>query len=134
MSISLKKEPVIILCSTDGCFGYYQTPMHFEHVLKSCLEEVEDEKTWSAKIEQEISKVTGDDCSLSLIAWGFSSFSDLKKSMKSSSVTGFSKLLNLEMDIACAEQILTKAKEDYEKGVAEGWSNYKQNYMKYIKE
>lgn len=48
--IDLGKEPVIILCATDGCFGYFQTPMHFEYVLKTCLQESQNEKEWSDKI------------------------------------------------------------------------------------
>lgn len=130
--IKLTNEPVIILCATDGCFGYYHTPMHFEYILKSCLQKAKDEKQWEQLVKEEVLKVTGDDCSFSLIACGFSSFNDLKKSMKSCTVTGFQDLMELEQDITCAEQMLVEVREKYEKSVADGWSNYKQGYMKYI--
>ena len=130
--IKLTKEPIVILCATDGCFGYYQTPMHFEYVLKSCLQKAKNEKQWELLVKEEVLKVTGDDCSFSLMACGFSSFNDLKKAMKSCIVTGFQELMELEQDIACAEQMLVEARERYEKSVADGWSNYKQGYMKYI--
>ena len=130
--IELKKEPVIILCATDGCFGYYQTPMHFEYVLKSCLQRAKNEKEWEQMIIDEVSKVTGDDCSLSLIAKGYSSFDELKKSMKLSSVVGFPQLVEQEQTIAWAEQELAKEKEKYEHNIITGWNSYKQNYMKFI--
>jgi serine/threonine protein phosphatase PrpC len=130
--IKLTKEPIVILCATDGCFGYYQTPMHFEYVLKSCLQKAKNEKQWELLVKEEVLKVTGDDCSFSLMACGFSSFNDLKKAMKFCIVTGFQELMELEQDIACAEQMLVEARERYEKSVADGWSNYKQGYMKYI--
>lgn len=131
-SIELEKEPIIILCATDGCFGYYQTPMHFEYVLKSCLQEAKNEKEWEQKINDEVLKVTGDDCSLSLIARGYSSFDELKKSMRLSSVVGFPQLAEQEKTISWLEQELSKEKEKYEQDIIVRWNSYKQNYMKYI--
>lgn len=131
-SIPLPKEPVIILCATDGCFGYYPTPMHFEYVLKSCLQEAKDKEEWKMKIMNKILKVTGDDCSLSLIAMGFSSFAELKKSMKDSAVERFSKLIKQEETITYFEKELANEKEKYEQNVASGWEVYKKDYMKYI--
>lgn len=130
--IVLKKEPVIILCATDGCFGYYQSPMHFEYVLKYCLQKAKNEQEWEHMIKDEVLKVTGDDCSLSLIAKGFSSFIELKKSMKSSSVVGFPKIVEQEETMAWIEKELAIEKEKYEQNLAIGWNSYKQNYMKFI--
>lgn len=132
--IELKKEPVIILCATDGCFGYYQTPMHFEYVLKSCLQKAKDEKEWEQMVKDEVLKVTGDDCSLSLVAKGYSSFEDLKKSMKSSPIVGFPRLIEQEQTIEWAEQELAKEKEKYHQNIVVEWNSYKQNYMKYLNE
>ncbi len=130
--ITLAKEPVIILCATDGCFGYYPTPMHFEYLLKSCLQEAENKEEWETKIINRILKVTGDDSSLSMIAVGFSSFGDLKKSMKDSAVEGFPKLLKQEETISYFEKELAYERERYEQNVATGWGKYKTDYMKYI--
>lgn len=130
--ITLAKEPVIILCATDGCFGYYQTPMHFKYILKVCLQNAKNEKEWKELLQNEILEVTGDDCSLSLMAIGFSSFDELKNSMKSDATEGMSKLVQLERDIADAEQILVDTKHQYEKIVTSEWEQYKKGYMKYI--
>ena len=132
--IELTKEPIIILCATDGCFGYYPTPMHFEYVLKNCLLHAKSEEDWGKMIENEISRVTGDDCSLSLIAKGFSSFGELKKSMKQSPVIGFPQIVEQEQTIAWIEQELIKEKKQYEQKMSTGWENYKESYMKYLNE
>ncbi len=129
--IELDKEPVIILCASDGCFGYYQTPMHFEYVLKTCLKEAKDEREWEQMIKDEVLKVTGDDCSLSLIAYGFSSFESLKKSM-SSIPSEILKVMIQEQEVESAQRILEEEKEKYEGEIIVGWNNYKQKYMKYI--
>ena len=131
--IELKKEPVIILCATDGCFGYYQTPMHFEYVLKSCLQKAKDEKEWEQMVKDETLKVTGDDCSLSLFARGFSSFDDLKRCMKSTS-SEIIEMMKQEQEVAEAERILAEEKKKYAQNITSGWNSYKQNYMKYIKD
>lgn len=132
-SIELRKEPVIILCATDGCFGYYQSPMHFEYVLKSCLQKAKDEQEWELLIKDEVLKVTGDDCSLSLIARGFSSFDDLKRSMKSTS-SEIMEVMRQEREVAAAEQILADEKKKFEQKIASGWNSYKKNYMKHLKD
>ena len=129
--IELKKEPIIILCASDGCFGYYQTPMHFEYVLKSCLQKAKDEHEWEQLIQTEILKVTGDDSSLSLVAKGFSSFDELKKTMTSVSAE-ILKVMKQEQEVEDAEQILAEEKNKYEQEITSSWNIYKQNYMKFI--
>lgn len=133
MTFEIPKGPAIILCATDGCFGYYQSPMHFEYILKSCLQNAKNEKEWEQKVKDEVLKVTGDDCSLSLIARGFSSFDDLKKEMKSTS-SEISEVMKQEREVTTAEQILAEEKKKYEQKIASCWNIYKKNYMKYIKD
>lgn len=132
-TFEIPKGPSIILCATDGCFGYYQSPMHFEYILRSTSQKAKEEKEWEQLVKEEILKVTGDDCSLSLIAKGFSSFEELKKLMKSVP-TDVLELMKQEQEVAAAERILSEEKEKYEQQMASGWNNYKHNYMKYIKD
>ena len=132
-TFEISKSPAIILCATDGCFGYYQSPMHFEYILCSTLQEAKEEKEWEQLLREEILKVTGDDSSLSLIAKGFSSFEELKKLMKSVPADVV-KLMKQEKEVVTAEQILSEEKEKYKQQMASGWNNYKHNYMKYIKD
>lgn len=130
----LEMQPVAILCATDGCFGYYPTPMHFEDILKRSLKKAKDEMDWEVRIKQEIQKVTGDDTSLSLIGVGFDSFNKFKSVMATSSIKVIKKLKELEEIIANQKQNLSKMQKIYEQTIKSGWENYKQKYMTYINE
>ena len=127
----LKKEPVVIFCASDGCFGYYQTPMHFEYILKSSLQTAKNEQEWELLIRNEVLKVTGDDCSLSLVAKGFSSFEEMKRTIGLTSEE-IKEVIARERDVLVAEQILADAKKEYKQKIISNWSSYKKNYMKYI--
>lgn len=126
------KEPVAILSASDGCFGYYSTPMHFEDVLKSTLGKARDEKDWQEKIEKQIQKVTGDDTSLSLIGVGFNSFGTFKSLMRHKKYSAIKKIKELESEIANLRNKLDKATNERQKVIRDGWEGYKQKYMKYL--
>lgn len=132
--INLDKEPVAILSATDGCFGYFPTPMHFEHMLKSCLRKSKNEKDWQEKVSQCIQKVTGDDTSLSLIGVGFNSFEQFKNKMtsKSKSVSSIKRIKVLEDDILRLKKELEQTSSEYEKAISSGWESYKHDFMKFI--
>jgi len=57
---------LLAIVATDGCFGYYSTPMHFEYYLLKCIMDSNNELEFKDKLEQEFLKVSGDDFSLSL--------------------------------------------------------------------
>ena len=130
--IILANEPVTILCATDGCFGYYPSPMHFEYVLKQCLQKAKNEDDWKNRLLQNIKMVAGDDTSLSLIGFGFESFSKFKNMMTSRPVKGIGKLRDLESQISSLKQRLVKIQEEYNQTMATAWSQYSQEYMKHI--
>ena len=132
LSQVLSKEPVAIICATDGCFGYFPTPMHFEHMLKSSLRKSKDEKDWQEKINYCIQKVTGDDTSLSLIGVGFNSFEQFKNMMTSQTVSSIGKIKDLENNIIRLKTRLEQTSNEYDKAIKSGWESYKQNYMKYL--
>lgn len=132
--IVLSKEPMVILSASDGCFGYFPTPMHFEDMLKRCLRQAKDEEDWEKRIIKHIQEVTGDDTSLSLIGVGFDSFDKLKKIMSSSLIPVVKKLKSMEKGIDAKKQKLTEMQDKYEQTIKSGWKDYKQKYMKYINE
>jgi len=130
--VELPKEPVVILCATDGCFGYLPTPMHFEDVLKRNLKNAQNVKDWEKKIMRDILSVTGDDTSLSLIAYGYDSFYSLKKEQKGNSNI-LKDVRQLEASIAELKKQLEMKIEHYESRKKKNWDLYKQEYMKYLK-
>ncbi|MBK7637414.1 MAG: hypothetical protein IPJ13_26350 [Saprospiraceae bacterium] len=58
--------PIIAIVATDGCFGYYSTPMHFEFHLLNSLMQSNVEEEFKNKLIDELGRVSGDDFSLSL--------------------------------------------------------------------
>ena len=69
----------IIVTATDGCFGYFYTPMEFEYMLLSTLAESKTPKEWKEKLNAYMLKFTGDDYTLGIAVAGYKTFSDLKK-------------------------------------------------------
>lgn len=130
--IVLSKEPVAILTATDGCFGYFPTPMHFEDMLKRCLKKAKDEDDWKNYVINHIQEVTGDDTSLSLIGVGFESFGVFKNIMSAQSVSCAGRIRDLESIIASQKKKLVKMQNEYDQVIRCGWDNYKKIYMKYI--
>lgn len=71
-------SPCVIFSATDGCFGYISTPMHFEYVLLKTLLDASCAEEWKANITAYLETVSGDDFTMSLAAFGFDTFSELK--------------------------------------------------------
>ncbi len=130
--IEHSKEPVAIISATDGCFGYFPTPMHFEDVLKKSLRQAKDEDDWKNRVMKRIQEVTGDDTSLSIIGVGFESFGKFKSIMTAQSVSCIGRIREIESNIASQKEKLAKMQSKYEQTIKCGWESYKQKYMKYL--
>lgn len=74
--------PGILLAATDGCFGYYKSPMEFEYILLDCLMQANCVDEWDAAVQAEISKVAGDDQTLAVLVLGYGSFEAIKAAFK----------------------------------------------------
>ena len=74
--------PCVLLCATDGCFGYLKSPMEFEHLLLSTLEASKSVDAWQEKLERVLDEIAGDDQSLAAVIIGYGSFAGLRRSMK----------------------------------------------------
>ena len=42
------QAPFLVVCATDGCFGYVPTPMHFEHLVLEALRAARSTEAWSS--------------------------------------------------------------------------------------
>lgn len=114
-------KPALLFSATDGCFGYFSTPMEFENLLLSTLCASENVDEWEHDISNILEEVAGDDYSLSGVALGYGSFSNLKKSF----VKRYSDLRANYID-----GLEEKSIED--KKVL--WHSYKPIYTKYLSE
>lgn len=72
-------HPCIMMCSSDGCFGYVSSPMEFELMILSSLENSKNVDEWQRTLNDEIASRSGDDQTLALAAFGFSSFKEMKE-------------------------------------------------------
>lgn len=122
----------VILSATDGCFNYFATPMHFQEVLLTGLKFSENVEDWENFCKEEFSAVTGDDVSISLLAIGFKSFTDLKETFMSSTVTGIEEIKSAQNEIKQLTSKLDSAKENLEALIQSEWEAYKVSYMKYF--
>ena len=130
-SITVSKS-FIILSATDGCFGYFPTPMHFHEVLLAGLKSSKDETEWENDIKKEICNVTGDDISLSLCAIGYNDFHSLKESFEHEKIEGFDEMEDLRKEIDNIKNSIEQKKAALEEKMQSEWNSYKANYMKYI--
>ena len=69
----------VLLAATDGCFGYVQTPLHFEHLLLSSMQEAADWQDWARRLLACILQVTGDDATLSAAVIGWRDFRECQE-------------------------------------------------------
>ncbi|MBC9729379.1 serine/threonine protein phosphatase [Streptomyces sp. TRM68367] len=73
--------PCVLLCATDGFFGYVQTPGDFEHVLLSTLVRADSAAAWARSLAATVASYTGDDASLALVALGYQGFEQVRQHM-----------------------------------------------------
>lgn len=113
--------PCIIISSTDGCFGYIHTPMHFEYILLFCLQNANNVDEWKGNIIKYLQKVSGDDATMCLATFGYNNFSELKRSFADRT-----NYLN--------EKYIIPLEDSTDKIVKDLWDEYKKDYYCMLKE
>lgn len=130
--ISDVKGKFVILSATDGCFNYFATPMHFNEVLVRGLKFSDSVKEWESLCKKEITIVTGDDVSLSLLAIGFKNFKDLKEAFAHSSIAKMEEIKNAQDEIKSLSKKIDDYKASLEILIQKSWDEYKISYMKFF--
>ena len=72
-------DKFLIISATDGCFGYYPSPMDFETTLYECVKYSKNMDELKLKLSKAFAYVTADDFSYSIAAFGFGSYKELNK-------------------------------------------------------
>lgn len=124
----------VILSATDGCFNYFVTPMHFNEVLLTGLKQSENVNEWESFYKDEISAVTSDDVSLSLIAIGFNNFKDLKDTFADSEIECINEIKNVQNEIGTLSRKIKELEKSLEQSIQSGWGVYKTSYLKYLQQ
>ncbi len=129
------RTPFIVVCATDGCFGYVRTPMHFEHMVLRHLEAARSVDAWSSSLQAEITAVTGDDAAMSMLGVGadFKEFQKLFASRVTELASDFiAPLDELNNAVTRAEQELDALRSRQLGATAQMWSRYKPGYERYL--
>jgi serine/threonine protein phosphatase PrpC len=74
--------PTVLLCATDGFFGYVDTPAQFERHLLSTLQHADNGLDWAERLSGRVMSYSADDASLSLVALGYRDFHALRASFR----------------------------------------------------
>jgi serine/threonine protein phosphatase PrpC len=71
--------PAVVVCATDGVFGYVATPGQTEHVLLDTLAQAPSLEVWGQLLHARIRDYTKDDATISIVAVGWRRFSDVQR-------------------------------------------------------
>ena len=110
------KERCVLLCSTDGCFGYLNSPMAFEHLILETMTRANSIAGWKEFLDESFAQVAGDDYTLTVAAIGFRDYEDISSC--------FGKRL----------EYLEKKYIDSKEEVTKLWEEYKPDYSVYLNE
>jgi serine/threonine protein phosphatase PrpC len=128
--------PFVILCATDGCFGYLPTPMHFEHLVLRELDRARSVDAWSMGLQAEITAITGDDAAMSVLGVG-AEFKDFKKlfapRLADLAREMIEPLDELNAAITRTEHELEALRSRQTEEMASMWGRYKADYERYLR-
>ena len=130
------RSPFLVVCATDGCFGYVRTPMHFEYLVLSHLLEARNTEAWSSALQAEIAAVTGDDAAMSTLGVGadLKEFQELFTPRVGELASDFIEPLDELSDaVTRAEQELRALQSRQLNEMTEKWNRYKSDYERYLR-
>lgn len=90
--------PCVVIAATDGCFGYYPSPMHFEDLLLGTMALCQSIEEWKLLLIEKLREVACDDCSMSLIS-NVGEFSILKNIFRERNTFISQELAKIETEI-----------------------------------
>ena len=128
------QAPFLLLCATDGCFAYVRSPMHFEHLLLSTMQDARDVPAWQQALEAEVTAITGDDAAIALLGLGadLDGFKQLFKDRTDELGRRYIDPLDeLDGQVRQAEQQLAGLRARRVELGAELWGAYKSGYERY---
>jgi serine/threonine protein phosphatase PrpC len=129
------QAPFLLLSATDGCFAYVRSPMHFEHLLLSTMQDAQDVPDWQQALEAEVTAITGDDAAIAVLGLG-ADLDGFKKLFKDRADEVGRRYIDpldeLDGQIHQAEQQLAGLRARRVELGAELWATYKGSYERYL--
>ncbi|HYP45148.1 MAG TPA: protein phosphatase 2C domain-containing protein [Propionibacteriaceae bacterium] len=129
------EAPFLLVCATDGCFGYVPTPMHFEHLVLAPLPTTRTVRAWSETVQREIAAITGDDAAMAVMAVGADL--DELKSLYAPRVAELEQQFTRPVDelsqaVQRAEQELATLRQRQLDETQQLWTRYQPGYERYL--
>jgi len=127
--------PFVLVAATDGCFGYLPSPMHFEWLLLSTMQNSLDAAMWSEQLQAQITTITGDDASMAVLGIGAdyrqfqSLFAERAAALETRWVTP---LDQLDAEVNDLEQELETLRRHRISQQSELWAAYRPDYEQYL--
>jgi len=116
--ISLIK-PAIIFSATDGCFGYFPSPMEFEYAVLKQLLAADSLTMFQQEIRRAFLETAGDDFTIGLMCFNYGTFQEMKHSF-------FQREARLKKLLAP----LHNSQDDKDRLAL--WQKYRLNYERYF--
>ena len=104
----------ILISATDGCFGYFKTPMEFEYMLINTMLKSDSIEEWESKLGEYIRLYAGDYYTLAVGVYGYGNFRTLKRSYEARERILYDKYISQLED--ASEEKLIKLWEEYKEG------------------
>jgi serine/threonine protein phosphatase PrpC len=129
------EAPFLLVCATDGCFGYVPSPMHFEHLVLAPLTTTRTVDAWSDAVQRDISVITGDDAAMSVMAVGADL--DELRSLYAPRVAELKEQFTQPIDelgeaVRLAEQQLVEVRQRQLDETQRLWTRYQTGYERYL--
>jgi serine/threonine protein phosphatase PrpC len=127
--------PFLLVCATDGCFGYVPSPMHFERLVLAPLATSRTVEAWSQTIQREVAAVTGDDAAMAVMAVG-ADLGELK-ALYAPRIAELEQQFTTPIDelgrsVERAEQELQRLRQRQLDDTQQLWERYKTGYERYL--
>ncbi|HYE81558.1 MAG TPA: hypothetical protein VEG39_05235 [Clostridia bacterium] len=131
-----RKEPYILISATDGCFGFLESPMHFEHLLLDGLINSSNADEWKKKLGDRLGSVARDDVSMAAVTVGWNGFDELRDAFllryAQLEMQLVRKVNQINSSILKCKEIIAAAEEEKRSLLSQYWQTYKPEYEKYI--
>jgi serine/threonine protein phosphatase PrpC len=127
--------PFLLVTATDGCFGYVRSPMHFEEVLLRTLLSANTDEEWSAALQAEIAKVTGDDAAMATIGVGadLATFKELLAPRLAEVTEQYTSPLDRTLEqLEQAEQAVVELQARRAQEISARWQHYSAGYERLL--
>lgn len=128
-------QKFVVISATDGCFGYFPSPMDLEKALSDSLSSSQTIEEWNNNLSMAFSEVTADDFSFSIATVGFRNFTEVKSLLgKPNKLVKdyFYKRRYFEQELKKSEEKITRLRLNIERTLEDLWPKYKTSYLKFM--